>query len=234
MKTQNLHKTLALLAVAGLTFVAASTMAQDTSTATTVQVTAPAPAPQLSYGTAQIVQLTQAKIGEDTIVAYVKNSGNSYGLDANQIIYLRQQGVSDAVITAMLNQPKPAVASAPAPADYSTVPAPTTPPPQVAAPSDGSSATYSSTATVAPTVTYVQTAPTYYSQPYYYPYYYPYYGYYPGVSIGWGWYGGGWRGGGWRGDDARRVGGRGVLLGGLWHRSKRVQNHQDGRRFYRH
>lgn len=221
MKTQNLHKTLALLAVAGLTFVAASALGQDTSTTTTVQVTAPAPAPQLSYGTAQIVQLTQAKIGEDTIVAYVKNSGNSYGLDANQIIYLRQQGVSDAVITAMLNQPKPAVASAPAPADYSTVPAPTTPAPQVAAPPDGSSASYTSTATVAPTVTYVQTVPTYptyYSQPYYYPYYYPYYGYYPGVSIGWGWYGGGWRGGGWRGGGGWHGGGGGGWHGGGGHR----------------
>ena len=40
-------------------------------------------------------------------MAYIKNSGNSYGLNADQIIYLRQQGVSDAVITAMLNQPKP-------------------------------------------------------------------------------------------------------------------------------
>ncbi len=219
MKTHNLHKTLPILVVAGLLFVASSALAQDASTTATVQVTAPAPVPQLSYGTAQIVQLAQAKIGEDTIVAYVKNSGNSYGLDANQIIYLRQQGVSDAVITAMLNQPKPAVASAPAPADYSTVPAPTTPAPQVAAPSDGSSATYSSTATVAPTVTYVQTAPTYYSQPYYYPYYYPYYGYYyPGVSIGWGWYGGGWRGGGWRGGGGWHGGGGGWHGGGGgWH-----------------
>src|SRR3984957_3073676 len=160
MKTQNLHKTLALLAVAGLTFVAASALGQDTSTTTTVQVTAPAPAPQLSYGTAQIVQLTQAKIGEDTIVAYVRNSGNSYGLDANQIIYLRQQGVSDPVIAAMLNQPKAGVMAA-------SEPPPSAPP--AAAPADqtqatsassgGSTAAYVSTATVAPSVTYVQSVP---------------------------------------------------------------------------
>ena len=64
-------------------------------------------APQLAYGVPQIIQLSEAKVSDDTIIAYVKNSGNSFGLTADQIIYLRQQGVSDAVITAMLNQPKP-------------------------------------------------------------------------------------------------------------------------------
>src|ERR1700722_11881091 len=109
MKTNNLHKGLAVLTMAGLMAANASAVAQDltaTTSATTpapaVQVAAPAPAPQLSYGVGQILQLAQAKVGDDTIVAYVRNSGNSYGLDAGQIIYLRQSGVSDSVITAML------------------------------------------------------------------------------------------------------------------------------------
>ncbi len=111
--------------------------------------------PQLSYGVSQIVQLAQAKVGDDTIIAYIKNSGNSYGLTVDQIIYLRHQGISDAVITTMLNQPKPAVAVA----------TPTTPAPQPVASSTattGSGSTITtasgSTATVAPMVTYVQTA----------------------------------------------------------------------------
>jgi hypothetical protein len=190
MKTRNLQKMLAVMAVAGLALSASTALAQDSTTVAQPGV-ASATVPQLSDGEAQIVQLAQAKISEGTIIAYIKNSGNSYPLDANQIIYLRQQGISDAVITTMLNQPRPGVAVA----------TPTTPAPQPAA-----STAYSgqvSTATVAPTVTYVQTVPdtTYYYQPYYQPYYYPAYAWYPPVSFsfGWGWgggHGGGWHGGG--------------------------------------
>jgi|ERR1035437_894133 hypothetical protein len=196
MKTRNLQKMLAVMAVAGLALSASTALAQDSTTVAQPAV-ASATVSQLSDGMAQIVQLAQAKISEGTIIAYIKNSGNSYRLDANQIIYLRQQGISDAVITTMLNQPRPGVAVA----------TPTTPAPQPVA-----STAYSgqvSTATVAPTVTYVQTVPdtTYYYQPDYY----PAYAWYPPVSFsfGWGgWYGGGWRGGGWRGGGGH---------GGGWH-----------------
>jgi hypothetical protein len=212
MKTNYLQKGLAIMAVAGLVTAASSAVAQSTTTTTTTQPATAAPvvqsAPPLAYGVSQILQLAQAKVSDDTIVAYVKNSGNSYGLDANQIIYLRQQGVSDPVITAMLTQPRPAVApevaTTSAANSASTVPMPTTPAPAVDA---------GSTATVAPNVTYVQTVPSdYYASPYYYsPYYYGY-GWYPGVvSIGWGgWYGGGWRGGGgWHGGGGFHGGGGG-------------------------
>jgi hypothetical protein len=193
MKTNHWQKMLAFLAVASLALSASTTLAQNSTATTTAQPAAVnAPVPQLSGGVSQIMQLAQAKVSDDTIIAYIKNSGNSYGLDANQIIYLRQQGISDAVITTMLNQPRPAVAVA----------TPTTPAPQPVA-----STAYSgpvSTATVAPTVTYVQTVPdtTYYYQPYYQPYYYPAYGWYPPVSFSFGWgggWGGGGRGGGWGG-----------------------------------
>jgi hypothetical protein len=162
---------------------------------------------QLSYGVSQIVQLAQAKIGDDTIIAYIKNSGNSYGLTVDQIIYLRHQGISDAVITAMLNQPKPVVAAAnvATPASTSTAGvAPLYSPrqrDQIPAASTITTAS-GSTATVAPAVTYVQTVPdtTYYYQPYYYqPYYYPAYAWYPPVSFSFGWGWGGWHGGGWHG-----------------------------------
>ena len=176
---------LAVMAVTGLALSAATALAQDSPATSTVQPAAvSAPAPQLAYGVTQILQLAQAKVGDDTIIAYIKNSGNSYGLNADQIIYLKQQGVSGAVITTMLNQPKPGIlAASPASAPPTTV----------------------ATATVAPTVTYVQTVPetTYYYQPYYSPVYYPVYDSYPAVSLSFGWggyWGGGW-GTGWRGGS---------------------------------
>jgi hypothetical protein len=206
MKTNFLKNLLAGLAAGVLALGASPATAQDSSAATSVQpAVATAPAPQLAYGVPQILQMAQANVGNDTIVAYIKNSGTSYGLNADQIIYLKQQGVSDTVITTMLNQPKPGVVAytPPAPA-----PSPAAAPAVAAVP----------TPTPAPTVTYVQTAPPttyYYYQPYYYPYY-PSYAVYPAVSLSFGWGGGGgyYRGGyygGWHG------GGYSGWHGGGWH-----------------
>ncbi|MFZ0827366.1 MAG: hypothetical protein WAO02_08070 [Verrucomicrobiia bacterium] len=188
MKTNRFQKTLAAVVAGGLALLAMGAWAQNASDST-----------------AQILKLEQAKISDDTIIAYIKNSGNSYNLDATQIISLRQQGVSDAVLTAMLSQPRGAVAAA-------TVPMPSTPAPQVASTAVAPGPATYSTATVAPTVTYVQTVPTTY---YYQPYYYPSYGYYgwpyPAVSLSFGWggyWGGGWHGGsGWHGGGGWNGGG---------------------------
>ncbi|HEX3857217.1 MAG TPA: hypothetical protein VHY30_07975 [Verrucomicrobiae bacterium] len=190
MKTSNFHKLFLVIVAVGLAL----------STMTVVAQNSPASAaPQLAYGVPQILQLAQAKVSDDTIIAYIRNSGNSYGLDANQIIYLRQQGISDNVINFMLNQPK--VASAPT---------------QPATQPDNSSVAQTST-TYAPPPTYVQSAPpstvyvipntqAYYNNYYAQPYYYPYYGWsYPAVSLsfgfggrwGGGFHGGGFHGGGW-------------------------------------
>ena len=181
---------------AALILTARNVPAQDSTTTSAAQ-TAPV---QLSYGVSQIIQLSKAKVSDDTIVNYIRNSGSSYGMDANQIVYLKQQGVSDTVINTMLNQPRQLAPAAPQPA----------------------ASTASSTATVVtqPAVTYVQTVPSstvyvipdtqtyrYYNN-YYQPYYYPYYGgwYYPPVTFSFGfdggyrggYYHGGW-GGGYRG-----------------------------------
>ncbi len=205
MKTNQAQWILAVLAATSLAGSATVARAQGSSAANAAPAATPgAPAPQLAYGVPQILRLAQAKVGDDLMLAYIRNAGNSYRLNADQIIYLRQQGLSDAVITAMLNQPRAGVA----------LPLPTTPaPPPVA-----------STA-------YPRTAPDdYYSAPYDdYSYYDPGYGYpgyvcYPPVTIGlgwgWGWYGGryygGYRGGGfgggWHGSGfagARHVSGFG-------------------------
>jgi hypothetical protein len=208
MNIQSVKKLFAVSEVASLCLVASNVLAQPSSTPTTAATTAPAaaqpaaasqPAPQLSYGVSEVVQLAHANVGDDTIIAYIKSSGNSYGLDVDQIIYLRQQGVSEAVITTMLSQPRPGVA----------VVTPTTPAPLPVAATD-----YSGQAP--PPVTYDQTQPdtTYYYQPYYY----PAYAWYPPVtfSFGWGGYYGGYRGGYYRGGWH---GGGGVVHGGGggWH-----------------
>jgi hypothetical protein len=224
MKTRNsrgLFLTVTITAV--LVLGARNVPAQDSTTS--AAQTAPV---QLSYGVSQIIQLSKAKVSEDTIVNYIRNSGSSYGMDASQIVYLKQQGVSDAVLNTMLNQPRQMAQAAPQPA-YPTA---------------------SSTATVVaqPAVTYVQPATTYvpsstvYVIPdtqtyrYYNNYYQPSYGYYPYYS-GWnypavsfsfgfgggnrgGYYRGGW-GGGYRGGYSGGYhggGGGGFHGGGGWHR----------------
>jgi hypothetical protein len=194
---------------AALVLAARNVPAQDSTTGATQ--TAPV---QLSYGVSQIIQLSKAKVSDDTIVNYIRNSGSSYGLEASQIVYLKQQGVSDTIINTMLNQPRQMAPAAPQPA-YSTA---------------------SSTATVVaqPAVTYVQTAPAYvpsstvyvipdtqtyqYYNNYYQPAYgyYPYYGgwYYSPVSFSFG-FGGGYRSGYYHGGGGG--GYRGGYHGGSYH-----------------
>jgi hypothetical protein len=219
MKTQIFQKSFAAVAVAaGTAFFAINTVAQDSTTAAsgaTQTMVASQPAPQLSYGVPQVLQLSQAKVGDDTIVAYIKNSGTIYSLDAPQIIYLRQQGVSDRVVTAMLDQRQNVTGTtAPASSTASTAPQQDYTP-------------QTSTAVAQPTVTYVQTVPsssvyvipdtqTYdYNAWYYQPYYYPYYAWpYPAVTFSFG-FGGGYRGGYYRGGGWH--GGGGFHGGGGWH-----------------
>jgi hypothetical protein len=204
MKTRNFQKRLvAIAAVAMLALLAGNAVAQDSNSTTAANIVPPAAnqsAPQLSYGVPQVLQLAQAKVSDSTIVAYIQNSGTIYALSASEIVYLKQQGISDVVLNAMLNQRSQLAQSAAQPAPQQNS-------------SDNNSA-QTPNATVQPTVTY-QTVPssTVYvipdTQSYYYqPYYYGYYGWpYPAVSLsfgfgGWGGYhgyhgGGGFHGGGW-------------------------------------
>jgi hypothetical protein len=198
---------LALTITAVLALAARNVAAQDstTSAAQTVPV-------QLSYGVSQIIQLSKANVSEGTIVNYIQNSGSSYGLDANQIVYLKQQGVSDTVINTMLSQPRPAAQNVSP--NYPTVSSSATatvvaPPPVTYVPAQ------SSTVYVIPdTQTYNYYANSY--RPYYGGYYYPCYspayynGCYPSVSFAFG-FGGGYRGGYYRG------GWGGYHGGGGWH-----------------
>ena len=184
-----------LAVVAGSVLLAGDTVAQDATVASQPAAVVQS-APRLYYSTAEILKMVQAKVGESTILAYIQNSNMTFPLDAAQIIYMKQQGASNAILDAMLNHQPVATATA---AQTS-----------VAATQDSTAVAQTSTAVAQPTVTYVQTAapsPVYVSS---YPYYYPYYGYYPyyspvTVSLGFGGYWGGgyyYRGGyygGWHG-----------------------------------
>ena len=212
MKSQNFPRP--LLTIAAVTVAclfARDVMAQNgSSDAATISNAAQTAAPpggvpvQLSYGVPQVLQLSQAKISDGTIVAYIQNSGTIYSLNASEIIYLKQQGISDAIITTMLNQRQRVTQTSAQTAPQAPATATTSQP----------DSAETSTAVAQPTVTYVQTVPsssvyvipdtqTYrYYDNYYYPAYgyYPYYGgwCYPAVSFSFG-FGGGYHGGYYRG-----------------------------------
>ena len=82
MNMQRIRKAL-LLAVGG-TFVwwAWKSPAEDAASANNSL--------QMRYGVTQVLELEQAKVSDATIIAYIKSSGDSYSLNASQIIYLRQ------------------------------------------------------------------------------------------------------------------------------------------------
>src|SRR5215469_15628111 len=119
MKIQGFQSTgLTLVAASLVAFSTANTFGQETNafgqyempTGTPPEEASTVPTPSansttpLSPADMQILQLTQAKISDSTIITYIQNSGTVYGLDASQIVYLKQQGVTEAVINAMLNQ----------------------------------------------------------------------------------------------------------------------------------
>jgi len=204
-------------AVVGLCLLTASALnvAAQISVAPNVSSTAPAvpAAPvRLSYGVADVLKLAKAHVSEDTIIAYVANSGTAYNLTVNEIVYLKEQGVSDHVLTAMLDQRnRLAVAAAqtaqvaPPPAQPvdggagapQYAPAAAQPPPYG---QDATAAAPASSVYVIPSASPTYVYSGYYpSYSYGYPYYGGYYGYgYPGLAVGIG-FGGVWCGSGWCG-----------------------------------
>ena len=179
---------LSVIKVTGQDASAAATALNSAGIATSTQ-TAPV---QLSVGVWDVLKLVRSNIGENTIVAFINNSGQAYNLGAPEIIYLRGQGVSEGVITAMLNQRNKApAATAPVPNQWAA-------PSQPAAPSATTAPAVASYPTTAPV--YVQPSTVYVAPPApVYSYYYPDYPYYYspfslslgfGFGFGHGYYGG--------------------------------------------
>lgn len=188
MKVQQFSKSLAVLVGASVLIAVAPRLAAEDVPATPPPSATPTAPVHLSYAAGEVLKLVQAKMGVDTVAAFIDRSNTGYSLSAEEIVYLRGQGVSDRLITAMLNH-------APAPAAPSPV---ATPAP--AAPAQGP-------VIVQPATTYVQTvpAPTVYVDAPYYGYYggyYPYYYGYPAVSLSFG-FGGYYRGGYYHGGGFR-------------------------------
>jgi len=199
-------------------FVASFSFAADSNTSTeviapvavspgaTVQTTPPPRALELSNlpsAAVEVVKLTRAQVSEEVIVSYVQNAGATARLSSDDIVRLRQEGVTDRVINAMLDQNKRAVestppVSAPAPVTVyaandpnavNTAPTPQPAPVQVQSQPVEAPLTPSAASTVHvipyPAATYAYYGP-YYRSYYYSPYYYsPYYygGYYGGGPI---------------------------------------------------
>ncbi len=92
------------------------------------------PPSNLSPDLQEVVKLSQEKMSDDVITNYIRNSGKSFKLGADEIIYLNSQGVSQGVISALLQ-----TASSANPTPSPVVSSPTPPPPP---PSQPSSAPY--------------------------------------------------------------------------------------------
>ena len=189
---------IATLAVAlsvfqGLAQDTAATPATSALATATVTTTTTEPA-KLPYGVEDVLKMSRAQVSDDVIATYIQNTGTIYNLGPNDIVYLKDQGVSDRIINTMLDQRRIANEVA-AQAQQQQAAAQ---PPTAAAENNSPVTTpaYSDSQSVTPAVTqpaastlYVIPYPTpaypYYSRPYYsysYPYYsssYPYYYSYP-------------------------------------------------------
>src|SRR5277367_97418 len=90
--------------------------------------------PSRSVVFSEVVKLSQAHQSDDVILGYLKNSGATYALTADEIIYLNSQGVSQKVIAALQSSPGP---GGPAIAPPGNVPPPGTVPPPGSVPPPG-------------------------------------------------------------------------------------------------
>ena len=59
---------------------------------------------KLPYGVEDVLKLSRAQVSEDVIVNYIHSTGTIYCLSPEVIVYLRNEGVTDRVINAMIDQ----------------------------------------------------------------------------------------------------------------------------------
>jgi hypothetical protein len=140
---------------------------------------------KLPHAAAEVVKLTKAQVSEEVVISYVQNSSSTTRLTPDDIVRLRNEGVSDRVIYAMMDKNNKAIAVASASAN-TTPQAPVyqdVAPPEAQAPAPQQPATAPLTPSASSTyvIPYPAATTAYYGSyaPYYYPYP-PYYGYYGG------------------------------------------------------
>jgi hypothetical protein len=116
----------------------------------------------LSPDLLEVVKLSQAKMADDVILNYIKNSGKVYNLSADDMLYLNSQGVSQPVVNALLQSKGSAPEPAPAPTPPPTLapgpgPAPAIAPAPAPAPAPGLVDVFTSDAGLNPSVWMMQT-----------------------------------------------------------------------------
>lgn len=93
----------------------------------------PADAGGLSPDLQEVLKLSQQQMSDDVIINFIKNSGKSYTPTADNLIYLKNQGVSQGVISALLQTGQsggtPTSVQPPPPPVADTPPPPSTPEP---------------------------------------------------------------------------------------------------------
>lgn len=123
LKDDHVMKTLAfrvcLFTSLGLASLVSFNAAGQTPAPATTETATPA---KLPYGVEDVLKLSRAQISEDVTVNFIRNSGTIYNLAPTDIVYLRNQGVSDGVINTMLDQRKNVPAEAAAQAATSAAP----------------------------------------------------------------------------------------------------------------
>ena len=60
----------------------------------------------LSPAIAELVKLAQSNVSEDVILAYIANAETDFNPSADEILYLKDLGMSDRVITAVIDPNK--------------------------------------------------------------------------------------------------------------------------------
>jgi hypothetical protein len=69
---------------------------------TEAKIAAATSPPRGPMGMVDVVQLAQAHVTDDVIISQIRSTGSVFYLSANDTIWLKQQGVSDAVVQEML------------------------------------------------------------------------------------------------------------------------------------
>src|SRR5438067_13277482 len=111
-RTENLRKwfkkrwfwSAAVVALCSTRAVAINLTPQEAATApvtVSAQVSAGA---RFSPGIAEILKMADAKVDVGVIKAYIRNSPTAYNPTANEIVVLKERGLSDEILTAMLQR----------------------------------------------------------------------------------------------------------------------------------
>ncbi len=118
--------------------------------------------PDVSPGVVQVIKLWAAKVGEESLMAYVNNYNQPFTPTADEILLLHDAGIPDRVVAEMVRHQPPGVAKAvppPAPAPPVAQPEVVKEAPPASAPPPAADATLAAkakTAPAAPTVVVVQ------------------------------------------------------------------------------